>query len=115
MRTTPDLIWFKKDRHTIEGRIEFSKEVPCLDAAKISFRQELKIRESIKAEIMASMYGQMPGTCMTVMRHIRKVEEELSERGDVKLAAKLASAIALVSSIREQMVVPRPVVSDDET
>lgn len=112
MRKTQDRIWFRKDRHSIEGQIEFRKEVKCLNSEQIPFIQELQIRERIKDEIFREIYGQMPRTCKTIMRHIRTVEEALREKGETKLANKLASANALVSSIEEQMNVFRPEVLD---
>lgn len=118
MRKTQDRIWFKKSRHSIEGRIEFIKEVKCLNSEQLPFIQELQIRERIKDEIFREIYGQMPRTAKTIQRHIKKVEEELRAKGETKLANKLASAAALVLSLEEQMEVARPesievVIGDD--
>lgn len=108
MKTTQDRIWFKKTRHSIEGRIEFAKEINCLDAGAIPFQQELQIREQIKDDVYLAMFGQLPRTCLTVIRHLSKVEAELREKGERHMAAKLAASIALVGSMHSQMTVSRP-------
>ncbi len=108
MKTTQDRIWFKKTRHSIEGRLEFSKEIQCLDANAIPFQQELQIREQIKDDIYRGMFGQLPSTCLTVIRHLATVEADLRERGEKHMAAKLAASIALVGAMHSQMVISRP-------
>lgn len=109
MRTTQDRIWFKKSRHSIEGRIEFANEIKCLNSGALDFGQELQIREQIKDEIFRNMFGQMPRTCQTIIKHLHKVEKELREENKTLLANRIASSIALVASLQDQMTVQRPV------
>lgn len=108
MRKTQDRIWFKKTRHSIEGRIEFHKEVACLNSGQLPFDQELKIKERIKDEIFREIYGQMPMTCAATIRHIDRVRDELVKNKELKLANQLTCAIALVETVMEQMKVLRP-------
>lgn len=108
MTLLPDKIWFRKTRHAIEGRLEFPKEMSCIDTSKLSFDQELLIREKIKDRIMADIFGEMPNTSMAIIRHLSRLEKELIAKGDKASADKTAICIALVSSLYDQMIVNRP-------
>lgn len=108
MRTTPNRIWFRKTAHSIEGRIEYHKEVNCINTEKIPFDQELKIREQIKDDIMANIFGQMPRTCLTIIKNLSMLEQSLNDAGMTLQAKRATNTIALVSSLHDQMVVQRP-------
>jgi hypothetical protein len=108
MSKTQDRIWFKNDRSGISAALSFDARQDCLKVASIPFDQTLEIREQLKDEIFRQMFGHMPRTCTTVMRHLKSVEQELRQMGQTQLANRLSSSRALVDSIRDQMEVHRP-------
>lgn len=108
MTKTQDKIWFKTQRNFVEATITFTAKVNCLNSAAIPFDQILTIRERLKDEVFTQVFGHMPRTCLTVMRHLKLVEQELRQNGQTMLANKLSASRALVDSLHDQMIVSRP-------
>lgn len=103
-----DKIWFKGDRSGIDAALSFSARQDCLKIDSLPFDQILEIREQLKDRIFVQMYGHMPRTCTTIMRHLKLVEQELRNMGENRLANRLSASRALVDSLKDQMEVARP-------
>lgn len=106
MVKTNDKIWFKTSKHFVEAEVTFSARIDCLNTGAIPFDQTIEIREQLKRQIFVQLYGHMPRTCKTIMRHLKLVEQELRSKGETTLANRLSSSRALVDSLRDQMEVP---------
>jgi hypothetical protein len=119
MRRMLDKIWYINERNKLSATLTFSAEMSHLSKAKIPFAQMLQIRNHLQDELYLQMYGHMPQTCRTIIKHIKRCEKEMREKGENLLANKLGSSAALVESLLEQITVPRPksdpsVAHDDE-
>lgn len=103
-----DKIQFDHSQFRIKATLTISTEINTLFREKIPFDQTLSIREKMKEEIFKQLFGHMPKTCETIKTQLTRTEKTLREKGEDKLANKLASCGALVDCLKEQMTVYRP-------
>ena len=103
-----DKIWFVNGNYKLSASITFSAEISVLQKGSVPFDQNLKMREYLKDEIYTEVYSHMPQTCKTILKHIKRCEFEMREKGEKILANKLGSSAALVGSLIDQMTVQRP-------
>ena len=106
MRKIFDKIWFTNGKSNIAASITFTAQVNCIDTTRVAFAQKQHIRSSLYNDIYSQMYGHMPQTCSTIIKHLKQCESEARSEGLVKTANRLAAAGALVDSLKDQMTSP---------
>lgn len=101
-------IWYVNEKNRLSASLSFSAEMSHLSKDKIPFGQVLKIRNYLQDEIYSQMYGHMPQTCRTIIKHLKRCEKDMREKNEKLLANRIGSSVALVESLLEQMTVGRP-------
>lgn len=103
MRMLNEKIWLVDKDGEYRASVTFDASMQHLSRKTIPFEQSLQIREELKRDIYKQIFGHMPQTCLTTMRHLKTVEKELRNLGHEKLANRLASSGALIDSLYDQM------------
>lgn len=114
MRSLDKKIWFTEYDNEFRATVSFTEHMSFIPRTKIPFDQRIEIRENLRTEIYQQIFGHMPQTCKTIIRHLSVVETEVRKSGDSRTANKLSVTKALVDSLLDQMLSPKERANDDE-
>ena len=106
MRNMLEKIWYINERNKLHASLTFTAEMSYVSKQKLPFGQVLKIRNHLQEELFLQMYGHLPQTCRTVIKHLFRCEKEAREAGLKMTANRIGSSRALVESILEQITAP---------
>ena len=106
MRNMLEKIWYINERNRLNASITFTAEMAYVSKQKLPFGQMLKIRNHLQEELFLQMYGHMPQTCRTIIKHLARCEKEARESGLRMTANRIGSSRALVESLLDQMTAP---------
>lgn len=112
MRSLADRVWFKKSQHKFIGRIEFCKEVMCLDSNKIAISQELSICDQIKEDILHDIFGELPAHCAALVRQLSEASKTFAAIEDAQLRQQLAKVAELAQAVCDEVGWPHPATSE---